>query len=214
MVTNDMDFNPELGNRGADSNGLQERKLPGNSDLLSTDRVVATLRSAESPENLYVLLAGFVEANVGMPLIQTDRGKTLYFEYDNSASSLSVFIGQTDDLTIVGEHEKTMLFSMKIQEKYEFHWYSRLGFAIKQRFDASAIIDLASKQDDCPCADEPTLFFTAGRTSSCVLLTSEPSRILMQQALAPSFRDFQDDPSSLFKAFESSSFRPKSYPAS
>ena len=138
---------------------------------ITEELVIKTLRSAEKPETIYWLLRSFVESNAQNQLINTDKGRTLYIELDRLEETVSVYIGATDSVVCLGDDER-QLYAMDVQERYDYVWYAFLGVALKRKLSAQAIQDLASRDDETTPASAPTLFYTCGNESVCVMRTN------------------------------------------
>ncbi len=133
--------------------------------------VVNTLRAGDKPETIYWLLRYYVESNSNGSLINTDRGKSLYIDCDRLENTVSVYVGSTESITCIGDEDGLKIYTMDVQEKYEYTWYAFLGAALKRHYSAEAILDEARRNEMKSEAIVPTLFFTIGNTSSCVLRT-------------------------------------------
>lgn len=133
--------------------------------------VVSTLRNGEKPETIYWLLRYYAESCSNGALINTDRGKSIYIDFDRLESTVAVYIGSTDSIACIGDENGQKIYTMDVQEKYEYTWYAFLGAALMRRYSADSIIDEARRKDSNAETIMPTLFFTIGNTSTCVLRT-------------------------------------------
>ena len=139
-------------------------------EQITTELLVKTLRSNEAPETVYWILRYYLESG-GDPVITTDRGKTLYLDQDAIEKTISIYVGDAEDVCCVGQFSNKRIFAMDLIEKYDFVWYQDLGSCQRRRFSAEAII-LQKKQErseDNENYEVAVLFFTVGKESVCVV---------------------------------------------
>ena len=139
--------------------------------FITADLVVKMLRSSERPETIYWLLRFFLESNAQNPVLTTDRGKTIYVEFNRAEVRISLYVGCSDSVFCVGRQGGRQIFAMEVQERYDFIWYSALGVALKRQLSAQSIQEQAAREDDTAQVSCPTLFYTTGGESVCVLRT-------------------------------------------
>lgn len=180
MRSGDLEFTTNMLNKAWESAGeteaplskqiRPERSCPDKSyEYVTEELVINTLRSSQSPETIYWLLRYFVETNKAQPVIQTDRGKTVYIDYDRFEESISVYVGDSDEVNCVGEHDGSKIYAMQILEKYDFLWYSTLGVALKRQMHKDALIELATLENPEAEPASLTLFYTTGQAAACVV---------------------------------------------
>jgi hypothetical protein len=139
-------------------------------EQITTELLVKTLRSTEAPETVYWMLRYYLESG-GNPIITTDRGKTLFLEQDHIEMTISIYVGDAEDVRCVGQFSNKRIFAMDLIEKYDFVWYEDLGSCQRRRFSAEAIL-LQKKQErseDDENYQVPVLFFTVGKETVCVV---------------------------------------------
>lgn len=137
---------------------------------ITEELVINTLRSSELPETVYWTLHYFIEANRNNPTIRTDRGKTVYLELDRLDDTITIYIGNSNEVLNLGQENGSQLFAMKLVEKYEYIQYPLLGSVAKRHYAAEAL-EKAHKKESSPANSLPVLFFTrsAGTDSNvCV----------------------------------------------
>ena len=133
--------------------------------------VINTLRSRATPETVYWLLRQFMETGAESPVIETDRGKTIYIDFDRTKENITLYIGNTDNVLCI-EHEKdNEIYALEIQERCEFIWHSTARFAVRRQMSAGAIQDQSRPINYQNQKAVPTLFFTKGKISACIFRT-------------------------------------------
>ncbi len=196
MVTNELNFTPDVfGNWGSwdlsedwqmlrqkvndarriSRDEAQEKSAEIASDFITDELVVNTLRSTERPEAIYWLLRYYMESNAKFPLIKTNRGKSIYIEFDRLEEMITLYIGSSDDVVCVGSEDGRKIYAMDVQEKYDFLWYASLGVVLKRHMSAGFIIEQAQSESGTAGPHVPTLFFTTGtdeESSVCALRTN------------------------------------------
>ncbi len=161
--------------RGQVLENSQEKTADIASDFITEELVVNTLRSTERPEAIYWLLRYYMESNAKFPFIKTNKGKSIYIEFDHLDEIISLYIGSSEDVVCVGEEDGRKIYAMDVQEKYDFLWYGSLGVVLKRHMSAAFIIEQARSASGMTGPRTPTLFFTTGNEeeeSVCTLRTN------------------------------------------
>lgn len=170
--SNDLSFHPELPDANSvfcPNDFLEEL----NKQAITEDLVVKTLRSQEMPETIFWLLRTYLESH-NSPTIRTDRGKTIYIDYDRLEETISIYIGDTTTVNLLGQTENSKIYIMDVIERYDFIWYANLKKALKRHLPASAILYFQARNhcSHSRIPQTPTLFFTTGAESVCIMRTN------------------------------------------
>lgn len=150
------------------SEGVSETSTPA--AFINEELVVKLLRSPETPETIYWLLRYYLETGHAT-VLNTDRNQTMYLELDRIEKSIAVYVGATDAIFSINQEDKSRIYVMEIQEKYELLWCAAPGVVLKKRYSAESIQELASIANDREPASRPLLFFTTGERSACAMHT-------------------------------------------
>lgn len=154
-----------------------DAEFPGEQgSFVNKELVTDILRSSQRPELVYWVLRSYAEAWAEDPVIETDRGKTIYIDYDRNEENLSVYIGESSETICVSNNDSKKFFIMDVLERIDFLPYSSLGVVLKRQFSSAAILELDRRQkektdEDFPQPAFPTLIFTTGQNSGCSLCT-------------------------------------------
>ena len=141
-------------------------------ESITDEIVIDTLRSNATPETIYWLLRYYVEDNGYNMVVRTNRNKTLYIELDRIEDRVTIYVGNTDEVICVSEEKGNKVYAMDIQERYDYIWYKDLGFALKKQVSAEAILEQSPQSELEPFTASPSLFYTIGEESACLLRTS------------------------------------------
>lgn len=139
-------------------------------EQITSDLLIKTLRTGESSETIYWMLRYYLESG-GDPVITTDKAKTLFLDVDHIEKTISVFIGDAEDVCCVGQFGNKKIFAMDLIEKYDFVWYDDMKSCLQKHYSAEAILleKRRENKDELQSDELPVLFFTVGTDSVAVV---------------------------------------------
>lgn len=139
-------------------------------EKITTELLIKTLRSSEPPETVYWMLRYYLESG-GDPIITTNRDKTIYLDVDPLEQTISVFIGESEDVCCVGQYSNKKIFAMNLTEKYDYVWYDEFGTCLRRHYSAEAMLLEKRREmpEDWDTEQVAMLFFTVGEDSVAVV---------------------------------------------